>query len=232
MQQKDLLYLYGGDQDWSSDAWETTDDRVRGGSSTSHLTPSSSCHSARFHGHLDTSTLGGAGFASQQTKGAHHWDLSGYDGVLLRLGQGSDGKKYVITLKDEIPGRREDGRMKSGLSYEAVFRAGQEKVWLPWGEFHATYRGRPKDDAKPLDLKNVKRVGLMMRSFFDEQDGDFSLELCSIAAAKSSAGERSSSDSDVELEKPKREQQASAAEHRRDGRHSRRGWRGVFCGLL
>lgn len=89
--------------------------------------------------------------------------MSGYEGLRLSLGKGSDGKKYVITLKDEIPGRREDGRMKSGVSWEAVFRAGEEEVWLPWGEFKPTYRGRPKDDAKALDLKDVKRVGLMMR---------------------------------------------------------------------
>jgi hypothetical protein len=150
--------------------WETTDDRVRGGSSVSHLTVQgdTSSSSARFHGTLDTSTLGGAGFASQQTRGTNHWDLSRFDGLLLRLGEG-DGKRYVITLKDEIPGRRPDGRMESGVSWEAEFTSskagGTTEVWLPWAHFKPTYRGRPKDDAKPLEISDVKRVGLMMRRY-------------------------------------------------------------------
>lgn len=75
-----------------------------------------------------------------------------------------DGKRYVVTLKDEIPGHRDDGRQKSSVSWEAEFtpnRFGNQ--WLNWSSFKATYRGRPKNDAKPLDLKNIKRIGLMMR---------------------------------------------------------------------
>lgn len=46
--------------------WRAVDDRVRGGSSTSHLDPiPGTSGGVLFHGHLDTQTLGGAGFASQ-----------------------------------------------------------------------------------------------------------------------------------------------------------------------
>lgn len=51
------------------------------------------------------------------------------------------------------------------MSWEAEFvvENGGGDVFLPWSEFGATYRGKEKKDADPLDLKSVKRVGLMMR---------------------------------------------------------------------
>jgi hypothetical protein len=75
-----------------------------------------------------------------------------------------------LTLKDDIPGRRDDGREMSGITWEALVETsgcsaegGSEDVFLPWKAFKATYRGRDKDDAKPLNLKSIKRVSFMMR---------------------------------------------------------------------
>ncbi|EIW72745.1 hypothetical protein TREMEDRAFT_58912 [Tremella mesenterica DSM 1558] len=63
---------------WDFSHWHAVDDRVRGGSSISHLEPYTLSPSiaqsiddekgsgARFHGTLDITTLGGAGFASQR----------------------------------------------------------------------------------------------------------------------------------------------------------------------
>ena len=51
---------------------------------------------ARFHGTLDITALGGAGFASQRTTRDEAWDLSGYDGVEL-LVVAADGM-FVIRL--------------------------------------------------------------------------------------------------------------------------------------
>ncbi|OTA03741.1 hypothetical protein A9Z42_0042230 [Trichoderma parareesei] len=153
---------------WDSLLWVTSDDRVRGGASKSHLFVVNP-ERARFYGHLDTKTLGGAGFASQHSLGVLDWDLSAYDGIVVSVAQ-ADEKRYALTLKDEIPPRRDDGRQEAGISWEAVFKVPQEgsqydlkKVYLPWSAFKPTYRGRPKPDAKPLDLKHIKRVGLMMR---------------------------------------------------------------------
>ncbi|KAA6410899.1 MAG: hypothetical protein FRX48_05209 [Lasallia pustulata] len=79
-------YLFGGPTPWSLSTWTSTDDRIRGGTSTSHLTsyfPPSSCpphnEHAIFHGQLTTAPLGGAGFASQRTIDlpSRVWDLSG-----------------------------------------------------------------------------------------------------------------------------------------------------------
>ena len=170
----------GGEQfhrHWDPSDWTTSDDRVRGGSSISHLTVASDAQSACFHGHLDTSTLGGAGFASQHSAGVEHWDLSAYDGLLLTIATSGpttrdDAKRYLVTLKDTIPGRREDGREQSGISWEAEFTNAPStaiadehgsRVFLGWDAFKPTYRGRPKPDAPPLDRSDIKRVGLMMR---------------------------------------------------------------------
>ncbi|GFZ43214.1 hypothetical protein JCM24511_00933 [Saitozyma sp. JCM 24511] len=57
---------------WHFASWTAVDDRVRGGSSRSHLDPvevdlrGESTKAARFWGTLDIKTLGGAGFASQR----------------------------------------------------------------------------------------------------------------------------------------------------------------------
>ncbi|KAM0794600.1 complex I intermediate-associated protein 30-domain-containing protein [Usnea florida] len=146
--------LFGSTKPWLPPPWTTTDDRLRGGASQSHLSALPG-NSARFHGHLDTSTLGGAGFASQfsppptgdaaggtSEKGGDEnaageggeeeersWDLSAYDGVEVLVGgeEGGDGggKVYTLILKDEAgAGKREDGRERAGVSWEVDFRVG------------------------------------------------------------------------------------------------------------
>lgn len=177
------IFLFGGDKPWSPTDWTDSDDRVRGGSSYSELTCEPSSPIAIFHGNLDTKTLGGAGFASQRTTGEDRdWDFSDYDGITLDIKQ-SDGKKYTLILKDELLPKSPNGREQSTVSWEYDFKGDNEggKVFVHWNEFKPTYRGREKEDAKPLDLKHVKRLSLMMRSFFGSQEGDFSLSLTAIS---------------------------------------------------
>ncbi|KAK8053922.1 hypothetical protein PG996_013223 [Apiospora saccharicola] len=204
---KDCLFLFGGDAPWSAKAWTASDDRVRGGKSQSYLDcPSEGGGKAVFHGTLDITALGGAGFASQRTvddrappQPQQHWDLSAYDGVRLKvLRQGGDGKKYTLTLKDEEVYKRPDGRDQSTISWEYDFvsptegdgsgKDGDDQVlYVPWADFKPTYRGKPKPDAPGLDLANVRRISLMMRSFFGQQEGAFRLEVAYIAAVKNSS---------------------------------------------
>jgi len=129
--------------------------------------------------------LGGAGFASQfssnsdngderisnnevastTTKGEETWNLSAYDGIEISLGKG-DGKVYTLILKDEkSPGEREDGRKQASINWEVDFEAGMDggKVWKPWTDFKATYRGKEKEDAGSLKTEHVSRIGIMMR---------------------------------------------------------------------
>ncbi|KAL2274114.1 hypothetical protein FJTKL_03657 [Diaporthe vaccinii] len=237
------MYLFGGDRPWDASQFTASDDRVRGGKSQSYLTvipapaPSASSSQAEFSGHLDITALGGAGFASQRTAdGMPGWDVSGYDALVLDVAR-ADSRKYTLTLKDEVLPRRPDGRDQSTVSWEYDFfvgdgeggtaagggsTAGSTRLVIPFEEFKPTYRGKPKPDAEPLDLKNVKRVSFMMRSFFGTQEGDFSIVFNSVAVEKRDKGRDGSIDS------------VAAAKLARDEQHhadsALTSWIGRLCG--
>ena len=116
----------------------------------------------RFHGDLDIAALRGAGFASQRSPDARSWDLSGFEGLHLPINQG-DGKKYTFIVKDEVLPKRPDGREQSTVSWEYDFTGNKLDLHIPWKDLKPTYRGKPKPDAKPLDLASIKRVSIMMR---------------------------------------------------------------------
>jgi hypothetical protein len=75
----------------------------------------------------------------------------------------------VLTLKDEIPGRRPDGREEAVVSWEAEFTPPEGRmqgvVCLPWAQFKPFYRGREVKDAQPLKTEGIRRLGLMMRRY-------------------------------------------------------------------
>ncbi|KAK6854316.1 complex I intermediate-associated protein 30 [Apiospora arundinis] len=199
---ENCLFLFGGDAPWSAEAWTASDDRVRGGKSQSYLDCPADANKAVFRGTLDITALGGAGFASQRTVDRvaqpSGWDVSAYDGLRLKvLREGGDGKKYTLTLKDEVLPKRPDGREQSTVSWEYDFisptndgedgGSGDQVLYVPWSDFKPTYRGKPKPDAPELDLAHVQRISLMMRSFFGKQEGPFRLEVAYIAAVKGSS---------------------------------------------
>lgn len=141
------------------------DDQVRGGSSNSTLDCSPQSLIANFHGLLDISTLGGAGFASQRTtKGIGPWDLSDYNGLEITLDRESDGKLYTIILKsDTVPKiSGEEGR-GTKINWEYDFRAGSGKVRVKWDDFKSTFRGKPVENPLPLDLSNITSLSIMAR---------------------------------------------------------------------
>ncbi|THW21789.1 CIA30-domain-containing protein [Aureobasidium pullulans] len=171
---------------WKAEDWTASDDR-------SFL----ECHNStgRFHGNLDIQTLGGAGFASQRTTGEDRsWDLSAYAGIVLDIAE-ADDKRYTFILKDELlPRNPDNGREQATISWEYDFKpcfgeSSLEKgglVFVPWSGLKPTYRGKEKEHADPINLKTIKRMSIMMRSFFGDQEGPFSLTLRSISAATSS----------------------------------------------
>lgn len=235
---------------WTPNDWTSSDDRVRGGSSQSTLSCSASSLVARFHGNLDINTLGGAGFASQRTTGEDRtWDLSHHDGLEIVVDR-ADDKLYTLTLKDEILPKRSDGREQSSVSWEFDFRAERRKtIFVKWEDFRPTYRGKDKEDADPLNLKNIKRFGIMIRryeickdiiptymdeyresnssrffsSFFGEQEGPFELDIISIAAVRT---ERYLDDPNGEVSNEYVDEKQSGL-----GKYSRR-HRGWFGGLF
>jgi hypothetical protein len=121
---------------------------------------------ATFSGHLDITTLGGAGFASQRT--ADNFpaqDISGSPSIVLDIAK-TDGKRYVFVCKDDVQPKLPDGREQSTISWEYDFKqeAGfQGELEIKLQDFKPTYRGRPKSDAQPIDWSKVQRFGFLMR---------------------------------------------------------------------
>jgi len=156
----------------------------------------------------------------------------------------SDSKQYTLILKDELLPKSLNGREQSTISWEYDFKpsnllsegSGRGKLFFKFDELKPTYRGREKTGAKPLDLKNIKRISLMMRSFFGTQkSSDFSLSIISISA-QISLDSKTSSDvpdafqrylddpSQTEKEIPRDEGYASGQRPR-----SWLGWLSSFC---
>lgn len=195
---------------WTASDFVSVDDRIRGGSSTSAMKDVDKGSSSEdegtidFMGFLDTTTLGGAGFASQ----AYSQPLPGmpvnqtqYKGLRLCVRpvasasnpekkpstgkEGANGgsypgggrgavRSYTLNLKTQEPQRRPDGRRESQIVYEY-------KIVLPpdtaapspaltfdsrWQEFEPTYRGRPAENAPPLDPAQIQEWSIMARSDF------------------------------------------------------------------
>lgn len=195
------LTLFG--KPWRSDEWTAQDDSVRGGESSSVMDIATDGKYSAFSGMVDSKTLGGAGFASQRT--THHvnpWDLSQFDGIVLVCCGGQSGKRYTVVLKDTIPSKNQD---QSTISWEYTFTpppspappsksdhlSNKFKIHATFDEFQPTYRGRPVSPKEKLDLKNVKRMSFMVRSFFgaEKQEGKFSLTICSVEAVQNGSRE-------------------------------------------
>lgn len=157
-------------------SWRAVDDRIRGGSSVSHLDPLAepSAGAVRFWGTLDTQTLGGAGFASQ----CHAFEQGlrlpqdEYAGLAITFSAPSAKQpaphhpastekpkpvkpyEYTLTLKTSTPSLRPDGRRESTISYEHTFplptnTTASSRLVIPWHAFEATYRGRPLPATDP-----------------------------------------------------------------------------------
>ncbi|KAF4991669.1 hypothetical protein FDECE_13958 [Fusarium decemcellulare] len=184
---------------WDKSQWTASDDTVRGGKSHSYLQvlePNTNENPfkesiIKFYGNLDYETLGGSGFASQRTiDGWPGLDLSEYDSIILEIPY-TDGKEYSFNLKDTVV-PDVDGREQATISWEYNFQLpatptsqtsdSVESVIVKFSDLQPTYRGTIQNDTAPLDLASIKRVNIMIRSFFAEQEGDFELRIKSIKA--------------------------------------------------
>lgn len=148
--------------------WFNIDDVVMGGRSGSGLERNDD-GTASFMGTVSLENNGG--FASVRAR-LGRTDLSGYDGIVLRVR--GDGKKYGLRL-------RVDSRY-DGLSYAAEFNPPEGKwaeIRVPFDRFAPTFRGRTISDADPLDRSRIHQVGLIIS---DQQEGSFRLDLDWMAA--------------------------------------------------
>lgn len=71
---------------------------------------------------------------------------------------------YTFTLKDEVLPKRPDGRERSSLSWEVDFAA-RKRVVVKWADLRPTYRGKEVSGVEPLNLRDVKRLSVMMRRY-------------------------------------------------------------------
>lgn len=148
--------------------WGTINDGVMGGVSDSRLNTNE--HGAAvFAGNVSLENNGG--FASVRGR-LGHCDLSGFDGLVVRVR--GDGKRYRLRL-------RHDDDL-DGVTYQARFET-REGVWdevrLPLSSFEPTYRGRRLRDAEPLNAGAIHQIGFMIA---DGQAGPFRLEIARVEA--------------------------------------------------
>nr|ODN93267.1 hypothetical protein L203_00538 [Cryptococcus depauperatus CBS 7841] len=181
--------------------WRAVDDRVRGGSSCSHLDPvkidvkghvvrasredekgkemirkSSNKLAARFWGHLDIKTLGGAGFASQVFRYSPHpvhFPRTKYAGIVISAmpdplnfcKDTNQPSEFTVVIKTSptspiLHHLKTSGSPRAAqLVYESRFilnkgdKTGmipsEENFYLPWNDFKATYRGREINPEEP-----------------------------------------------------------------------------------
>jgi hypothetical protein len=102
------------------------------------------------------------------------------------------GKRYTITVSNEIAAKRPDGRDQSTILYEYSFdpEHGPYRRYVKWDEFKPFYRGKPKEDAPGLDIGCIRRWSFMIRSFFDRQHGEFRVAINCVCAYREKAGEK------------------------------------------
>ncbi|GAA5932277.1 uncharacterized protein JCM15063_001177 [Sporobolomyces koalae] len=204
--------LYGLSHPWPT--FRAVNDTIRGGKSTSSLVVSPTSNLATFTGELDITALGGAGFASQSTTfdptrlSLPRHSYSGLSLTIVLPHTLRDSRKekcdpvqphkFVVVLKNTKPATRPDGRRESVLSYEFEFDVDHlvEHEWFQddkqrrvqvdavWEQFVATYRGRPKQDAEPLDPASIYELSFMCRSSFGYQAGPFALDIVSVSAIR------------------------------------------------
>lgn len=143
--------------------WETVSDTVMGGLSSSHVSITEN-ETALFQGEVSLENYGG--FTSMRTL-PREFNLSEFKGLTVRVR--GDGKDYRLRL------RTDDSH--EGIAYQAKFTT-QAEQWLivriPFNEFMPAFHGKIVTGASDLDVKHIKRIGIMIA---DKQAGPFCLEI-------------------------------------------------------
>ena len=173
--------LLGGPVSWHIGQWKPITDAVRGGVSTARLIPSKA--GAKFEGTLDPSKLK-AGFAGVNLDVSElPKSLADFTGLRLDIA-GSDGREYTLLLK--IRGA------EAGSSYQVRFTPEPDQsLEAPFSRFVGFRRGRPDPTAPPLHTADVGTIALQIASNFQEQSGDYQLELKGLAGISDAAAPKS-----------------------------------------
>eukprot|EP00210_Caulerpa_lentillifera_P005561 g5320.t1 len=160
---KDVFNPYTG---YSDLIWGPLDDVVMGGCSQSNLTiekdkGDQADYAAVFSGNITSANNGG--FASVRTKNLDPpMDLSGYDGIKLKLK--GDGQRYKFMLR--TTDKWDD--VSFCKSFNTV--EGWQEVKLEFSDFSPVFRAKTVSPPLPLDLKNISSLQIMLSKF--EYDGN------------------------------------------------------------
>jgi monofunctional biosynthetic peptidoglycan transglycosylase len=150
-------------------AWYTVNDEVMGGVSNSSVSTDVETQRLTFSGTLSLENNGG--FASIRSPWASY-DLTGYDGIVLRvLG---DGRIYQFRIRTAETG--------SEVAYAALFEteAGVWKdVYIAFEDMIPVYRGIRVSQAPDLDPAGIRSFGFLLAN---KQQGEFMLEVETISA--------------------------------------------------
>jgi uncharacterized protein YbjT (DUF2867 family) len=159
--------------------WGAIDDVVMGGVSESGIRLAG--NTAVFSGNVSTENNGG--FASIRTRNFDPpWDLSGYEGILLRVK--GDGKRYKFLLRDETKW--------DGVGYSYSFDTVKDRwidVRVPFAELIPVFRAKTVNEEGSFNASKTYAMQLMQSKFeYDKElnptfeEGAFDLQVASIQA--------------------------------------------------
>jgi uncharacterized protein YbjT (DUF2867 family) len=137
--------------------WTRLDDVIMGGISDSSFKLEGG--RAVFQG---TVRVEGGGFASHRAALPQGTDLSGFDGISLRVK--GDGKRYKLNIKSTIEAPE--------FTYQASFdtvRGQWVDVNIPFDRFRPVVRARVVEDGPPLETSDIKTISIVLSRF--EYDG-------------------------------------------------------------
>ncbi len=140
--------------------WRVESDRVMGGRSTGSAEVAEGA--LLFTGTVVTE---GGGFSS--VRAGRQVDLSGYDGIELRVRGG--GRTFELDVSDGTESRGREVTRRGSFPTSDSW----ETVRVPFDALEETAHGRPVS-ADPLDLSAVKSIGIYI---IDGIDGPFRLEV-------------------------------------------------------
>jgi hypothetical protein len=163
------LFEYGDDEP----IWYSVNDDVMGGISTSMVSTDAMTQRLTFSGNLSLENNGG--FASIRSQWSSY-DLTGYDGIVLRVR--GDGQVYQFRIRTETTG--------SEIAYAALFETEADTwkdIYIPFSDMIPIYRGVVVNRAPDFDSSSIRSFGLMLSN---KQEGDFLLEVETISAVTAS----------------------------------------------
>lgn len=133
--------------------FQTVNDGVMGGCSSSTIQHNQNQSAAIFSGNLSTANNGG--FAS--VRAVVRFDLTNANCIRITAASTSGGV-YKLRLRNTV--------QRDAISYSHDFNVGNDGQYqtidLPLNNFKATWRGRPQNGT--LDRKNVSSIGIMLVS--------------------------------------------------------------------